>query len=283
MFALRTAAARAMPALAMRAAVIPKAAFSPALMTRVGSVSALRSFSNTPFAWSKTDKELITVLEGEIKHEEEQGEEVPDLVTNYLKTSPFKITDKLGSDEVVLTRKFGSEDIKIVFSVSDINSADEEDELDLEELEDDGQQQQQQPDQSLSASGDEEEEEEGDDLDSLTFPVRCLITISKPSAGSISIDAIAQDGAFVVESISNIKDSTLATASTAESDWEKRGLYSGPPFAELDENLQITFEKYLEERQIDSELANFVPNYVFHKDQVEYTNWLQELKSFVSK
>ncbi|KAF9169715.1 hypothetical protein BGX21_009884 [Mortierella sp. AD011] len=276
MFALRTAAARAMPALAMRTVAIPKTVVSPALIARVGSVSTLRSFSNTPFAWSKTDKELITVLESEIKHEEEQGEDIPDYITNYLKSSPFKITDKAGSDEVILTRKFGNEDIKIVFSVSDINSADDEEELDLDDLEDDGQQ----PNQSLSASG--EEEEEGDDLDSLTFPVRCLITISKPNAGSISVDAIAQDGTFIVESISNIRDNVLANASTAESDWEKRGLYSGPPFAELDEDLQITFEKYLEERQIDNELASFVPNYVFHKDQVEYTNWLQELKSFVS-
>ncbi|KAF9183068.1 Mitochondrial acidic protein mam33 [Haplosporangium sp. Z 767] len=280
MFALRTAAARAMPALAMRAAMVPKTLASPAMVARAGSVSAMRSFSNTPFAWSKTDKELITVLENEIKHEKEQGDEVPEYITDYLKTSPFQITDKPGSDEVTLTRKFGAEDIKVVFSVSDINSAEDEDELDLEDdLEDDNQQQ---PNQSLSASGDDEKEEEGDDLESLTFPVRCLITISKPNAGSIAIDTIAQDGAFVVESISNIKDSAIATASTAEADWEKRGLYSGPPFAELDEDLQIAFEKFLEERQIDGDLANFVPNYVFHKDQIEYTRWLQDLKGFVS-
>lgn len=145
-----------------------------------------------------------------------------------------------------------------------------------DDLEDNGQQGK----ESLSASG--EDEEEGDDLESLTFPVRCLITITKPNAGSISIDAVAQDGAFIVESISNIKDAALAAASTAEADWEKRGLYSGPPFAELDENLQVEFEKYLEERQIDGDLANFVPNYVFHKDQVEYTHWLKDLKAFVS-
>ncbi|KAG0198992.1 Mitochondrial acidic protein mam33 [Mortierella sp. GBA30] len=278
MFALRIAAARAMPSLAMRAAVIPKTIVSPALMARASSVSALRSFSNTAFAANKTDKELVSVIEDEIKHEEEQGEDIPDYITKYLKSSPFQITDKPGSDEVIMTRKFGNEDIKIVFSVSDINSADEEEELDLE---DDLEEGQQQSNQSLSASGDDEEEE-GDDLDSLTFPVRCLITISKPNAGSVSIDSIAQDGAFIVESISNVKDSALANASTAEADWEKRGLYSGPPFAELDENLQIAFEKYLEERQIDGDLANFVPNYVFHKDQVEYTHWLKDLKGFVS-
>ncbi|KAG0378281.1 Mitochondrial acidic protein mam33 [Mortierella sp. AD032] len=277
MFALRTAAARAMPALAMRAAVLPRAIVSPAFVARAGSVSAVRAFSNSPLAWNKTDKTLISAIESEIKHEEEQGEEVPDYITEYVKSSPFEITNKAGSDEVILTRKFGNEDIKIVFSVSDINSADDEEELDLEDdMEDSGNQGK----ESLSASGDDEEE--GDDLDSLTFPVRCLITISKPSAGSISIDAIAQDGAFIVESISNIKDSALAASSTAEADWEKRGLYSGPPFAELDENLQVEFEKFLEERQIDGDLANFVPNYVFHKDQVEYTHWLKDLKAFVA-
>ncbi|KAG0254207.1 hypothetical protein BG011_005895 [Mortierella polycephala] len=280
MFALRTAAARAMPAMAMRAAMIPKTLASSAMVARAGSVSAMRSFSNTPFAWSKADKELITVIENEIKHEEEQGDETPEYIAEYLKTSPFQVTDKPGSDEVILTRKFGAEDIKVVFSVSDINSADDEEGLDAEDdLEDDDMQQ---PNQSLSASGDDEKEEEESDDESLTFPVRCLITISKPNAGSIAVDTIAQDGAFIVESISNIKDSALACASTAEADWEKRGLYSGPPFAELDEDLQIAFEKFLEERQINGDLANFVPNYVFHKDQIEYTRWLKDLKGFVS-
>ncbi|KAF8935702.1 mitochondrial glycoprotein [Dissophora ornata] len=278
MFALRTAVARAMPALAMRAAVIPRAVFAPAMVARAGSVSAMRSFSNTPFAWNKADKDLITALEGEIAHEEKEEEEIPDYITSYLKTSPFQITDKPGSDEVVLTRKFGNEDIKIVFSVSDIESPGDEEELDLEDdSEEDGSQQ---PNQSLSASGEDEEEEE--DLNASIFPVRCLITITKPNAGSICIDAIAQDGAILVESISNLKDSALAAASTAESDWQKRGLYTGPHFAELDEDLQIAFEKYLEERQIDGDLANFVPTYVYHKDQVEYTNWLSELKGFVA-
>jgi len=266
-----------MPALAMRVAILPRAIVTPAFVTRAGSVATVRAFSNSPLAWNKTDKNLLTAIESEIKHEEEQGDEVPDYITEYLKSSPFDITNKAGSDEITLTRKFGNEDIKIVFSVSDINSADDEEELDMEDdLEDNGQQGK----ESLSASG--EDEEEGDDLESLTFPVRCLITITKPNAGSISIDAVAQDGAFIVESISNIKDAALAAASTAEADWEKRGLYSGPPFAELDENLQVEFEKYLEERQIDGDLANFVPNYVFHKDQVEYTHWLKDLKAFVS-
>lgn len=56
------------------------------------------------------DKNLLTAIESEIKHEEEQGDEVPDYITEYLKSSPFEITNKAGSDEITLTRKFGNEE-----------------------------------------------------------------------------------------------------------------------------------------------------------------------------
>ena len=51
MFGLRTVA-RAMPSLAMRAA-LPKTMVSPAMIARVGSVQSLRAFSNSPLAWNK--------------------------------------------------------------------------------------------------------------------------------------------------------------------------------------------------------------------------------------
>jgi len=56
------------------------------------------------------DKDLLAKIDNEIKHEEEQGEETPDYITSYLKSSPFQITDKPGSDEITLTRKFGNEE-----------------------------------------------------------------------------------------------------------------------------------------------------------------------------
>ncbi|KAF9943814.1 Mitochondrial acidic protein mam33, partial [Modicella reniformis] len=166
MFAFRTAIARAVPSMAMRVATLPRTVVAPTMLTRAGSVSAFRSFSNTPLARNQMDEELISMLQNEIKHEEDQGEVVPEVIASYLKTSPFTIMDKPGSDEVALTRKFGNEDIKIVFSVSDISAAD--DEADFEEdLEDDDQPP---ANQSLSASG-VDAEDAGDEIpDSLDFP-----------------------------------------------------------------------------------------------------------------
>ncbi|KAG0258268.1 hypothetical protein DFQ27_004742 [Actinomortierella ambigua] len=277
MFSVR-ALARLAPLAARTAVAIPRVA-QPAAALRIAATPASRAFSSSRMTWNKVDQELIAKLDDEIKCEAETEAETPEPVSDYLKKSPFQLTEKSGSDEVILTRKFGNEEIKVVFAVSDINAAEDEDDLEYAEDYDEEGNQQQNQQQEQSQEGEEEEEGEAE---SLTFPVRCLITISKSNAGSISVEAIAQDGAFIVESVANIKDNVLANSRSVEADWEKRGLYQGPPFAELDERLQVAFEQYLEERGINSDLAWFVPNYVFHKDQLEYTNWLKDFKAFVA-
>jgi complement component 1 Q subcomponent-binding protein len=50
----------------------------------------------------------------------------------------------------------------------------------------------------------------------------------------------------------------------------------------LDEGVQTLFERYLEERGVNTALANFLPDYVEYKEQKEYLQWLQNVKSFVS-
>lgn len=95
------------------------------------------------------------------------------------------------------------------------------------------------------------EGEEGSDEDGseeASYPLRCSFTITKvcdfrpfyavvassetypqPSVpGAMSIDAVCQEGTFVIENVSFYKDSKLATDLTAESDWKRRGLYIGP-------------------------------------------------------
>lgn len=54
----------------------------------------------------------------------------------------------------------------------------------------------------------------------------CVLQPSVP--GAMSIDAVCQEGTFVVENVSFYKDSKLATELTAEADWKRRGLYIGP-------------------------------------------------------
>jgi hypothetical protein len=46
--------------------------------------------------------------------------------------------------------------------------------------------------------------------------------------GALSVDAVCQEGVFVVENVSYYHDSKLATDLTPEADWKRRGLYIGP-------------------------------------------------------
>lgn len=100
--------------------------------------------------------------------------------------------------------------------------------------------------------------------------------------GAMTVDTVAQDGMITVENVMFYKDANLASEQTAEADWQRRGLYIGPRFSELDESLQALFVRYLEERGINDALATFLPEYVEYKEQKEYTQWLENMKSFVS-
>ena len=112
-----------------------------------------------------------------------------------------------------------------------------------------------------------------------SFPCRVNVTIEKKGKGSLQLETTAQDGEIVIENVFYYKKPELAEAKTAEADWKRRGLYEGPPFANLDEDLQVLLERYLDERGINTALAMWVPEYIDFKEQREYLNWL-ESKSF---
>ncbi|KAG1437931.1 hypothetical protein G6F56_012862 [Rhizopus delemar] len=151
--------------------------------------------------------------------------------------------------------------IRILFSISDINNT---------------------PGENFLPEDDMIESEANEEEEPVSFPVRASVTIEKDGQGAVTIDTVAQDGEIAIESVMYYKDNKLANDQSAESDWQRRGLYIGPQFAELDESLQQLYERYLEERGIDSALANFLPDYVEYKEQKEYVEWLDNMKKFVS-
>lgn len=113
-----------------------------------------------------------------------------------------------------------------------------------------------------------------------SFPARVNVTIEKPGNGAILIQTVAQDGLFQIEEVSYFSQPDLAHAQTAEKDWARQSLYAGPPFENLDEDLQTFLERYLEERGINAELANMIPDYIQVKEQKEYVRWLESKHSF---
>jgi complement component 1 Q subcomponent-binding protein len=94
------------------------------------------------------------------------------------------------------------------------------------------------------------------------------VTFAQSNAkGSINVDTMCQEGAFVVDNISFYPDAQLGTELTAEADWKRRGLYIGPQFDTLDVTVQEEFEKFLQERGINENLAMLIPEYSEYKEQ----------------
>lgn len=209
------------------------------------------------------DAALSAKLQEELKYELTNTEggvagEVPEFLKAFQEQGIWTIVETSGSDEVVLTRKFGSEQIKLVFSISDVNES---------------------PDEEFPT---EEEDGEVNEDQPYSYPIRTSITITKAaSKGALVIDALVQDGAFLADSIAYYADAAVANGSGAEADWTRRGLYFGPSFEELDVAVQEEFERYLSERGIDESLALFIPDYAEYKEQKEYVSWLTNVTNFI--
>ncbi|KAK9764533.1 Mitochondrial acidic protein mam33 [Basidiobolus ranarum] len=232
---------------------------TPSILRTVSPV-ATRSFSGSSqrFGSGLVDKDFAHSLQTEISYETENEEtEVPEFLKEFQDKNVFTLEETPGQAEVTLTRKFGNETIQAVFSITDINNA-EEDMM--------------------------YEEEESEEPAELPFPVRCNISITKgDNNGCFTIDAIAEDGDFGIESVIFYKDAKLARDRTGEADWNRRGFYVGPNFSNLDESVKENIQKYLEERGFDEYLANFLPDYIEYKEQKEYLQWLKDVKNFVEK
>lgn len=107
------------------------------------------------------------------------------------------------------------------------------------------------------------------------YPLHLTITVTKPGKQAVEIRAVAEDGTIEIETVSFFPKESLLEAQSPKDAQEARSLYAGPTIEELDPELQQMFDKYLEERGIDEELASFLPEYVDYKEQREYVQWLE--------
>jgi complement component 1 Q subcomponent-binding protein len=206
--------------------------------------------------------------------------------------SPPQIEDKPGHQEVVLTRTFGDEKIRLTFTTADLNNNVPGEDMVEDGAYDDadmdvqsggantkgavtqGKTQDGNVRVAPPAEGEEIDEDYEDDGQQQGFPAHASIRIERAGKGALAIEATAQDGDFLIEDLYYFPSADLADPQTAEKDWSRRTLYTGPPFNNLDEDLQILLEKYLEERGINTRLALFIPDYIDHKEQKEYIKWL---------
>ncbi|TVY15668.1 Mitochondrial acidic protein MAM33 [Lachnellula arida] len=252
-------------------------------------IQSFAAFTSSALRRSKGgegDDELVAKLDAELEMENEMKDQegLPTSVKDYLENCPFEIIDTPGVEDVVLTRKFGDEKIQITFSISDINNiegeepyednamADEEDNINQGD-----------PSSFKTAPEDSIAEGEGEagEQQERSYPARLNIIIEKAGKGALNVESVVQDGVHMVDNVYYYADAAFAYAKTPESIQGRQNIYSGPPFANLDENLQAMMERYLDERGINAALAVFVPDYIDMKEQKEYLRWLSNVKDFV--
>lgn len=265
------------------------------------------------------DQELSAKIESELQLEKEMrdSEKLPSTLQDYLDSSSFELHDTPGQEEVVLTRKFGDESLRVSFSIADLNAMDQDPDdyrQDPNDSQDPALYDEDIPESAQSGGAntkgavnyghtkggniniapedriapadreeladDESPAPPGED-DEPGFPARVNVMIEKVGKGTLQIETTAEDGQFVIDNVFFFKDAELADAKTAELDWKRRNLYEGPPFGNLDEELQVLLEKYLDERGVNTALAVWVPEYIDFKEQREYLDWLSNVKSFV--
>ncbi|KAH9888045.1 mitochondrial glycoprotein [Cubamyces lactineus] len=261
--ALRQLSLSSSRAFATRSATqsVARAALAARVAAPVSSASRAFSVSARRLGEGASDVALAQRLGEELKYENEAAPAAePDFLKAFKAQGTWAIEDAPGMDEVTLTRKFGNEDIRLIFSIADIQS---EQEPEFEE-------------------GEEGAENEEGELPLHSYPIRCSFSFTKAGApGALTIDAMCQEGTFVIDNISYYNDAKVGTELTAEADWKRRGYYLGPQFDTLDVSLQDEFDKFLQERGINQTLAYFVPEYAEYKEQKEYVSWLKNVKDFV--
>lgn len=115
------------------------------------------------------------------------------------------------------------------------------------------------------------------------FPANVNVLISRPGkkAGALRINLLSENGAFTANSVTHLPSADLPEAQIADEPLSSEKVYAGPPFPQLDDDLQALLENYLNDRGVNTELALFIPEYIDVKEQKEYLAWLKKVKDFV--
>lgn len=208
---------------------------------------------------------LSEALLREMKHENEAYE--PSDVARRGPPTPFTVNETDGDAEVSLSRTYGEdEEVHVTFVAQEEPYDENEDEDDSYDSTDDD---------SFDSEDSEEYDDEDDENDEDKISIDFNVVVSKSSDESkhLEFDCVT-DGEFVeIKSVifEEYDDETPLMGTP----------YSGPNFEDLEETVQDKFYEYLEERGINSDLANYIVEAHLDKEQREYTNWLEKVATFV--
>ncbi|KAJ2194105.1 Mitochondrial acidic protein mam33 [Coemansia sp. RSA 522] len=267
---LVTAAARnAAPRFSQAASIGLGARMCARVIQPVGTIRTLTTTMPMRVNGS-SDSDLLHTLRDEADYEAKQAAEEgePEFIQAFMNKTGFKIKTKTGEQKVTMTKQFGSETITISFDVGEILNA-ENPIADFETYRE-------------NDSGDVQKEAEinADDTPE-DFAIGFTATISKNSTHMLFLELESNEGEVGVNHMRFLSNKDVSDISGMNLEWVRQKAYCGPLFGQLSDDLKENIDAFLAERNIDTGLTLFMQDYIEHKEQSEYLNWLRKFKSFV--
>ena len=203
---------------------------------------------------------LRSLISSELIAAKSEDDEMSNLMTEEM-TLPtaFALEDQSESNTFVLKSQYKDEHIEVRVNVEDVDASINADVP--EYLEGD--------DWTKNAAGiaENEDEEDTDDGQSVYFTA----TISKDSSDVNAVFHCLSDHEGIgIESLRFER----------KQGQEEDTTYAGPTFEDLDEELQLSLQSFLEERGMNEEFGSYVGMYALKKENNLYMNWLENLNHF---
>lgn len=237
------------------------------LRTRSALFPAVRNLSSTLVA-RNTTSELLEVVNSEYKVATAVENQLEPSKADYLKTSEFKTIEKPFGSNVQLYKQLSTgEELRVFFDIDEVSDVCFPN-----------------PELEQSEVAQENFENEIEDYESSFANVKVLV--SKPNSNDgLFFNLLLQDSeeGFLVDYF-NYKNNVSDFLKQVENDgtFLSNFEYQGPRFSNLDDSLQVTMEKYLQEKGIDFELADFVFSYAEVKEENAYRQLLDNVSKFLS-
>lgn len=236
---------------------------SPMMLNATAAIVARHSsarFLSTPAAAN-----LKKVLESELQEVTDISNTLDDESQSFVDKLGFKVNQKEGSVVVELTKSTGdNEVVHVFFDADDVTNV--PDDMGLES--------------EAGAAAEDGFEDELDAIDELMSNAHVVIENTANNTALFVNLFLENETGLVVDHFNVQRDATAFLKGAAEGKFSNLVDYSGPSFSMLDENLQVTFEEYLESKGINSELAEFITSYSEFKEEKEYRKWLGDVKEF---
>lgn len=232
-------------------------------LARTMMVPQMRTFMSTPVKFNDRSKNVGEILSSEISVEtegESTGQEKS--FQEFLYKYGFSVVESSGKNLAEIFRKTeDGENVHVFFDVAQVANL---------------------PYDAAMVDASKEAEDDQYNAYAENFANVNVVVVKDADKSAVSIELLMNlsEGAFYVDSVTPFPTADAALNESAESEVKRELVYHGPPFSNLDEELQESLEAYLESRGITEELASFIEGFSEYKENQEYIKWLNNMKNF---